>query len=50
VLTESGHASAVLTTEAGTRAERFYRAGGWKEIGRKDDGQIIFRKNLDEVT
>ena len=25
VLKESGHATAVLTTEAGTRAERFYR-------------------------
>jgi len=46
VLKESGHATAVLTTEAGTRAERFYRADGWTEIGRKEDGQIIFQKNL----
>jgi GNAT superfamily N-acetyltransferase len=45
-LKASGHAMAVLTTEAGTRAERFYRADGWTEIGRKDDGQIIFQKSL----
>ena len=46
VLKESGHATAVLTTEAGTRAERFYRTDGWTEVGRKDDGQIIFQKSL----
>jgi GNAT superfamily N-acetyltransferase len=45
-LKASGHVTAVLTTEAGTRAERFYRTGGWIEIGRQDDGQIIFRKSL----
>jgi GNAT superfamily N-acetyltransferase len=45
-LKRSGHAAAVLTTEAGSRAERFYRADGWTEIGRKEDGQIIFRKYL----
>jgi GNAT superfamily N-acetyltransferase len=43
---ESGHATAVLTTEAGTRAERFYRTDGWTEVGRKADGQIIFQKSL----
>ena len=46
VLKESGHATAVLTTEAGTRAERFYRTDGWTEVGREEDGQIIFQKNL----
>ena len=46
VLKESGHATAVLTTEAGTRAERFYRTDGWTEVGRKEDGQIIFQKSL----
>lgn len=46
MLKDSGHATAVLTTEARTRAERFYRTDGWTEAGRKPDGQIIFRKSL----
>jgi GNAT superfamily N-acetyltransferase len=45
-LRESGHGTAWLSTEAGTRAESFYRADGWGEIGRQEDGQIIFQKNL----
>ena len=45
-LRRSGHATAVLTTEPGTRAERFYRNDGWTEIGRKEDGQIVFQKRL----
>ena len=46
ILKTSGHATAVLTTEAGTRAERFYRTDGWAELGRQADGQIIFQKRL----
>ena len=46
VLKESGYTTAVLTTEAGTPAERFYRTNGWTEVGRKEDGQIIFQKSL----
>ena len=46
MLKASGHGMAVLTTAAGTRAEQFYRTDGWTEIGRKEDGQIIFQKNL----
>jgi GNAT superfamily N-acetyltransferase len=46
ILKASGHATAVLTTQAGTRAERFYRADGWTEVGRQEDGQIIFQKSL----
>jgi GNAT superfamily N-acetyltransferase len=49
VLKQSGHTTAALTTEAGTRAEHFYRTGGWTEVGRKEDGQIIFQKSLDEM-
>jgi GNAT superfamily N-acetyltransferase len=49
ILKTSGHATAVLTTEAGTRAERFYRTDGWTEIGRKEDGQIIFQKSLSDA-
>ena len=45
-LRDSGHAIAALTTEAGTRAERFYRLDGWTEIGRQGDGQIVFQKAL----
>jgi GNAT superfamily N-acetyltransferase len=46
ILTDSGHAMATLTTEAGTRAERFYRRDGWTEVGRLEDGQIVFQKTL----
>ncbi len=45
-LRAAGFAAATLTTGPGTRAERFYRTNGWEEIGRQDDGQIIFRKAL----
>jgi GNAT superfamily N-acetyltransferase len=46
ILRDNGHATATLTTEPATRAERFYRLDGWTEIGRQDDGQIVFRKSL----
>ena len=46
ILRASGHATAKLTTGPATRAERFYRADGWTEIGRQDDGQIVFQKEL----
>ena len=46
ILRDSGHAFAMLTTEAASRAERFYRRDGWTEIGRQDDGQIVFQKAL----
>lgn len=42
----AGFAAATLTTGPGTRAERFYRTNGWEEIGRQDNGEIIFRKAL----
>ena len=45
-LKDTDHHSAELTTDAGTRAEMFYRRDGWVEIGRQDDGQIIFRKDI----
>lgn len=45
-LRAAGFAEATLTTGAGTRAERFYRSNGWQEVGRQDDGEIIFRKAL----
>jgi GNAT superfamily N-acetyltransferase len=34
--------TAWLTTAPGTRAEHFYRKAGWKETGRKANGEIVF--------
>lgn len=45
-LAEAGHRQAWLTTGAGTRAERFYRAHGWRDMGRELGGQIVFVKPL----
>ncbi len=45
-LREAGHRAARLDTAAGTRAEKFYREGGWEEIGRKPDGQIVFQRAI----
>ena len=45
-LRAAGHSEATLNTEPGTRAERFYRTDGWREVGRQEDGQIVFRKPL----
>ncbi len=45
-LVAAGHRQAWLSTEAGTRAERFYRAHGWRDMGRERDGQIVFVKRL----
>jgi len=45
-LRRAGHRTAMLTTDAGTRAERFYRAAGWKIIGNSTRGELIFRSVL----
>lgn len=45
-LARDGHAVACLTTGTGTRAERFYRLNGWTDVGRTDDGQLIFQKPI----
>lgn len=42
-LAEQGHRSAWLTTAKGTRAERFYRARGWKPEGAAEDGDVVLR-------
>ena len=31
-----------LTTDPGTRAEHFYRAAGWHEVGTADNGELRF--------
>jgi GNAT superfamily N-acetyltransferase len=45
-LRAAGFSMATLTTGPGTRAERFYRENGWEDVGRQDNGEIIFRKSL----
>jgi len=45
-LREAGHAAATLTTGAGTRAERHYRADGWSVIGTTANGDLVFQKEL----
>ena len=45
-LRRAGHRTAMLTTDAGTRAERFYRAAGWKIVGTSTRGELIFRAVL----
>lgn len=34
-----------LTTDPGTRAEHFYRAAGWYEVGTSANGELIFELN-----
>jgi GNAT superfamily N-acetyltransferase len=41
-----GHATATLSTEAGSRAHRFYRLNGWTETGRNAKGEATFRKPI----
>jgi len=41
-LKAAGHTQAWLTTGSDTRAERFYRRHGWRDMGRGLDGSIIF--------
>jgi len=45
-LRKAGHRTALLTTDPGTRAERFYRAAGWTIIGTSPKGELIFRSAL----
>jgi GNAT superfamily N-acetyltransferase len=45
-LRRAGHRTAMLTTDSGTRAERFYRAAGWKIVGTSTRGELIFRTVL----
>jgi ribosomal protein S18 acetylase RimI-like enzyme len=45
-LAAAGHRVARLSTQAGTRAERFYLRNGWIARGRTERGEIIFTKEL----
>lgn len=41
-LWEQGHDRLWLSTEPGTRAERFYEAAGWRRVGLTSRGEIRF--------
>ena len=41
-LRSRGLARLWLTTEPGTRAEKFYQAAGWRPAGRTRDGQVLY--------
>jgi GNAT superfamily N-acetyltransferase len=45
-LRSAGHSIATLTTDPGTRAERFYRADGWTATGVNGKGETVFEKRL----
>jgi ribosomal protein S18 acetylase RimI-like enzyme len=45
-LRTAGFESATLSTDPGTRADRFYRSNGWIEIGRNAKSEIIFQRQL----
>ena len=42
----AGYTVAHLSTEPGTRAERFYLAHGWTVTGRNQKGELVFEKRL----
>jgi GNAT superfamily N-acetyltransferase len=41
-LREAGHKTGSLTTQPGSRADRFYQAAGWKAVGTSERGERIF--------
>jgi len=45
VLQEAGFARMWLTTDPGTRAEKFYRVAGWQAVGRKGS-ELLFEKDI----
>src|SRR4051794_16264474 len=42
----AGHRIAKLSTDPGTRAERFYLRNGWRAQGYTERGEVIFVKEL----
>jgi ribosomal protein S18 acetylase RimI-like enzyme len=45
-LAAAGHRVARLSTDPGTRAERFYLCNGWRPGGYTDRGEVVFVKEL----
>jgi ribosomal protein S18 acetylase RimI-like enzyme len=48
-LARDGHATARLTTDPGTRAERLYRRLGWQDCGLEADGERRFERALTQT-
>ena len=46
VLRRAGHTTGSLTTQPGSRADRFYQRAGWKAIGTSERGERIFHGAL----
>jgi GNAT superfamily N-acetyltransferase len=46
VLRDAGFTVAILSTDPGTRAARFYREAGWNPDGYTDKGELRFRLAL----
>lgn len=46
VLRDAGFRAARLSTQAGSRADRFYRRDGWTAIGLYGQGQTLFEKRI----
>ena len=46
VLRKAGHTTGALTTQPGSRADRFYQRAGWKAIGTSERGERIFHGAL----
>lgn len=42
VLRKAGHKTGSLTTQPGSRADRFYQRAGWKAVGTSERGERIF--------
>ena len=45
-LRAAGHREGSLTTQPGSRADRFYQRAGWKVIGTSERGERIFHGML----
>jgi GNAT superfamily N-acetyltransferase len=41
-LRKAGHETGSLTTQPGSRADRFYQRAGWKAVGTSERGERIF--------
>jgi GNAT superfamily N-acetyltransferase len=49
-LAAAGHRIARLSTEPGTRAERFYLRNGWFAKGYTERGEVVFTKELERMS
>ena len=45
----TGQTELILGTEPRTRAEAFYRHKGWRQIGNKSNGEIIFKMHRKDL-